>query len=566
MKAILPVLDPTRSMPLYLQLYHYIRESILSGEIREGEKLPSLRSLASSLALSLTTISATYEQLEVEGYITSRPQSGYYVRRIPSVFSGIDGMPPQNPYSRRSSESVNSKPANGESVQPAPFPESPGRIEAAAPTPAMPSAASATSPATPSATPFLYDLACFDFTKWKKCMSQVFTEHADQLMFESDPQGELSLRQELSRYLYSARGVFCDPSQIVIGAGTQQIAGSLSLILAHNGIRHAVVEDPGYLPVRNILRDRGFAVTPVAVDENGIRIEKLPINIRTAAYINPGNQFPTGAVTPIGNRYRLLSWALANDSFIIEDDYDSELRYTGRPIPPLKSLDTANRVIYLGSFSSTLFASVKISYMVLPEPLSEIFHEIKNDYTQTCSKAEQLTLAAFMQRGLYQINIKKLRTLYAQKLQHLLASVHRYGAGFITPLNTASGINITLRISSGKTPETLAAEAASLGIRVLPVDFPAAQSGIGDGWSSAESGVEDGIWDGAESGARDDAANAHHRGNAPSTLPSSKKQSAAEPMLDSTFILYYHQIPIEKIEPLMQILFQTWQCEARESN
>ena len=493
MKAILPVLDSSQSMPLYLQLYHYLRENILRGEIREGEKLPSLRSLAAALDLSLTTVSAAYEQLEVEGYISSRPQSGYYARRIPAVFSDTGDLSPRNlpPHDFSSHDlTPHDLPSHNLPPQGLSFPQG--------------------KPASADRAPVFYDLACFDFTKWKKCMSQVFTEHADQLMFESDPQGELSLRQELSRYLYSARGVSCDPSQIVIGAGTQQIAGSLTPILTQYGIRHAVVEDPGFLPVRNIFRDRGFAVTPVSVDENGIRIEKLPINIRTAAYINPSNQFPTGAVTPIGNRYRLLSWAHANDSLIIEDDYDSELRYTGRPIPPLKSLDTANRVIYLGSFSSTLFASVKISYMVLPEPLAEIFHEIKNDYTQTCSKAEQLTLAAFMQRGLYQTNIKKLRTLYSQKLQHLLAAVHRYGADFITPLNTASGINITLRISSGKTPEKLAAEAAGLGIQVLPIDFP--------------------------------------------------------PKPDNTFILYYHQIPIEKIEPVMQLLFQTWKCEAPESN
>lgn len=141
-------------------------------------------------------------------------------------------------------------------------------------------------------------------------------------------------------------------------------------------------------------------------------------------------------------RYKLLDWALKNDSFIIEDDYDSEFRYTGKPIPSMQGLDTENRVIYLGAFSSTLFSSVKISYMVLPQQLAQIFFTIKDNYTQTCSKAEQLTLAIFMERGLYQINIKKLRTLYAQKLQKLLAAIDKYGSDIVVPLNTASGINI----------------------------------------------------------------------------------------------------------------------------
>ncbi len=353
--------------------------------------------------------------------------------------------------------------------------------------------------------PYKYDLSCFDFTKWKKCMSHVLTEHADLLMFESDPQGEAALRYELCKYLFSARGVKCTPDQIVIGAGTQQITGSLSLILRNYGIDHIVVEDPGYTPVRHIFHDRGFAVTPVAVNENGILIEKLPVNIRTAAYIKPSNQFPTGAVIPIGNRYKLIDWAAQNGSFIIEDDYDSELRYTGKPIPSMQGLDSENRVIYLGSFSSTLFSSVKISYMVLPEQLAQIFLTIKNDYTQTCSKAEQLALAIFMERGLYQINIKKLRTLYAQKLQKLLSAIDKYGKNFVLPINTASGINITITIATQKSPETVSEEAADFGVPVRYIKT------------------------------KDTAASGR-----------------------STYILYYNQIPLGEIESSIKSIIETW--------
>lgn len=474
MKAIIPIFHHDTTKSLYLQLYEYLKNSITKGEITEGEKLPSLRSLSKELSLSLTTITSAYQQLEVEGYIQSKPQSGYYVRHIPF----LENTPQQKPDAEKkenistvfSTENLNL------------------------------SDSSFTQPS------FQYDLSCFDFTKWKKCMAQVFTEHADLLMFESDPQGEPALRSELCRYLYSSRGVISMPSQVVIGAGTQQITGYLSLLLRKYGINHVAVEEPGYLPVQNIFRDRGFAVTPIPVNESGISIERLPANIRTAAYISPNNQFPTGAVTPVGHRYQLLGWALKNDSFLIEDDYDSELRYTGKPIPAMKSLDTDERVIYLGSFSSTLFPSIKISYMVLPEPLARIFHQIKNDYMQTCSKAEQLTLAIFMARGLYQINIKKLRNLYAQKLQRLLTAVSKYGRGFITPVNTASGINVTIQLHSKKAPEEIQRSAASLGIRVLPV----------------------------------------------------KLKDAAVTQNDNIFILYYNCIPLDEIDANIRNLIQIW--------
>ena len=235
------------------------------------------------------------------------------------------------------------------------------------------------------------------------------------------------------------------------------------------GINHVAVEEPGYLPVKNIFRDRGFVMTPVKVGQEGIIIGKLPSNIRSVVYVSPSNQFPTGAVMPIGKRYELLDWAGRNDSIIIEDDYDSELRYFGKPVPAMQGLDTNQRVVYLGSFSSTLFSSIKISYMVLPKAMVHIFNKIRSDYTQTCSKTEQLTLALFMEQGLYQTNIKKLRNLYSQKLQAVIAAINKYGSDFVSPTNTSSGINIIITVKSNKNAETLCSEAKQLGISATPV-------------------------------------------------------------------------------------------------
>lgn len=425
MKAILPLLDENKKRPYYLQIYDYIKDAILQGDIMEGEKLPSLRSLAKSTGLSVTTIEQCYNQLLVEGYINSKAQSGYYVT---NVFA----------HSRKA------------------VPEQAGMQT-------MQSFSNEKTPASSSRT-LKYDPDCFDFNKWKKCMNKVITEYSHSLFFEGDPQGEPFLRAEIAKYLYVSRGVSCTPDQIIIGAGTQQITNHLSTILRKIGIENVALENPGYLPVRNIFRDRGFAITPVDVSDKGLIIEKLPTNIRTAAYVSPSNHVFTGAVMPIGRRYELLNWSVENDSYIIEDDYDSELRYFGKPVPALKGLENNQHVIYLGSFSSTLFAAVKISYMVLPHRLSRLFSSMAGDYSQTCSKLEQLTLALFMETGNYQTHIKKLRKLYSQKLAAVTEIFERQASDFIEVRNTSSGINVILKVNSEKSIGALKKDAEKLGI------------------------------------------------------------------------------------------------------
>ncbi|MFQ8601648.1 MAG: PLP-dependent aminotransferase family protein [Anaerovoracaceae bacterium] len=427
MKAIMPILDSSRKKPYYLQLYDYIKQAILNGDIKESEKLPSLRSLAKSTGLSITTVEQCYNQLLVEGYIYSKAQSGYYAN---NVFNHSNKtVPIENdffsPQVSETEKSISSK-----------------------------------------AFSMYYDPACFDFNKWKKCMNKVINEFPQTLFFESDPQGEPGLRNEIAKYLYMSRGVTCSPEQIIIGAGTQQITNHLATILRKLPIEHVSLENPGYTPVRNIFRDRGFAITSVDVAGDGLVIEKLPANIRTTVYTSPSNHVFTGSVMPIGRRYELINWAAENDSYIIEDDYDSELRYFGKPIPALRSLNN-NRVIYLGSFSSTLFAAVKISYMVIPEDMAKTFSSIVKDYSQTCSKLEQLTLAMFMETGYYQTHIKKLRKLYAQKLTAAADVFQNSAKNFINVKNTSSGINIILKVKSDKQNLQLKKEAEELGIPLV---------------------------------------------------------------------------------------------------
>ncbi|WP_027869502.1 PLP-dependent aminotransferase family protein [Eubacterium sp. AB3007] len=427
MKPIALDIQHNSTTSLYIQLYDHLRQAIIQGEITAGERLPSLRRLAKDLGISVTTVSQAYDQLVVEGYLTSRPHSGYYAADLK-----VAGQIPET------LETLITEPIDFDTDQ----------IQK---------------------TEYRYDTASFDFVKWKKCLSAVLNEHAHLLLSESDPQGEPALRHEIARYVYTARGVLCAPEQVVIAAGTQQLTGHLIRILRKMRIDHISTEDPGYLPVQNIFRDHEFSITRIPVRQDGILIERLPMNIASAVYLSPSNQFPTGSVMPVGRRYQLLEWAEANDSLILEDDYDSELRYFGKPIPPLASLDKAGRVVYFGSFSSTLFPAIKISYIILPKAMAKIFSRIKRDYDQTCSKEEQLALAMFMEKGYYYTNIKKLRSLCAQKLQAALTALSEYATGFVTPMNTHSGINLTLRVQTYIAPDELCRRAAELGLYLVPV-------------------------------------------------------------------------------------------------
>lgn len=420
-----------RTNPLYIQLYEYIRSEIISGNMEEGAKLPALRRIARDLNLSITTVEFAYNQLSVEGYIESKPQSGFYVAKIPgpvminktslmskSADSGIQGIEKDNKTQDRTKRN------------------------------------------------YITDPDAFDFKKWRKSMMRVIDEETDLLMQEGDPQGEEALRYEISKYVFNSRGVRCQPNQVVVGAGTQQLTAHIGRLLRHIGIHLVCTEDPGYQPVNKIFEDQGYILNKIPVSSQGIDIEKLP-DSKAAVYVCPNNQFPTGAVMPIASRYELLKWASFNDGLIIEDDYDSELRYFGRPISSLQGLEQYeedSHVLYLGSFSATLFPSVKISYMILPRQLANKLDFILEGYTQTCSKTEQLALAHFMGSGYYYTNIKKLRNLCGRKLSACIKVIETYGYDSVRADRTDSGLYVILSIKTDMGSKEMEEIAENMGI------------------------------------------------------------------------------------------------------
>jgi len=433
MKNIVLNLDNSSDKNLYAQIYNALKNDILTGTLEKGTKLPSLRKLAEGNGISVTTVETAYEQLLVEGYIESRPKSGYYV-----------------------ADAINAKSMQSMSL------DADDSYEMTA----LGDKRSIVGQERPA----IYDAESFDFGKWKKCMNRVFNECPHLLQTEADPKGEPSLRQEIAKYLYQSRGVKCTAEQIVIGAGSQQLTRLLSKILREMKIENAASEKPGYGPIREILKEEGFPVTEIPVHENGIEIEKLPEKLKTLVYVSPSNQFPSGAVMPVGRRYELIQWAVDNKSYILEDDYDSELRYRGKPIPAMQGLDNSGRVIYLGSFSSTLFAAIKISYMVLPLEMMELAKKHLEKYSQSCSKAEQLCLAFYMESGSYYRHIKKLRRMYASKLAVTMDMLSKNGEGVLEPVDSQSGIAIMLKIHSTRPANEICAIAYKLGLTMNPVN------------------------------------------------------------------------------------------------
>lgn len=503
MKALIPQFNKTTKRPTYLQLYDYIKEGIISNELMADEKLPSIRRLATEIKLSVTTINLAYQQLLVEGYIYSKPKSGYYISPITAFDESVttikDKPTPLAP------QKNNDMPQ----IFPMQLTEDFDDVIAQ------------------DESPYLYDDEAFDFVKWKKSLAKVLNDHYDLLLSEGNPQGEYSLRYEIHKYLYQIRGIETRPEDIIIGAGTQQMAGQLSKLALMDGITDMVIENPGYVPAYNIFQDYGLNLHSANVDKDGISLDYIPRDRRLVIYTSPSNQFPTGAVMPAGKRYDLLFLAGENGSYIIEDDYDSELRYFGKPIPPLKSLDKNDSVIYLSSFSSTLFPAVKISYMVLPKRLSNIFHSMQGQYTQTCSKSEQLALAYYMEDGNYQSHVRKVRRLYTQKLQATINAFEKYAKNTVSLIHSSSGINMLIEVKSDKSAGRLCRIGKSLGVSMVPLE------------NKTEDAMNDGIV----------KVTNNVTNNMGNNMVNNK---------NSRIILHFHRIPLDKIDSVIRELINSW--------
>ncbi|MBO5336952.1 MAG: PLP-dependent aminotransferase family protein [Lachnospiraceae bacterium] len=366
---------------LYEQIYEHIRQEIREGKLLAGERLPSTRSLAEFLQVARSTVEYAYDQLLSEGYIESRPYRGYFVCSLEELFQMEENQ------LRREADFWGEKKKKEEYL----YDFSPNEI----------------------------DMTHFPFGIWKKITKNILTDGNSELFSQGEPQGDYDLRLTISRYLHSSRGVNCTPEQIIVGAGNDYLLMLLEKILGRR-IKIAM-ENPTYKRACQIFESFAYEIVTVDMDENGMKVSMLTEADVNAAYVMPSHQFPTGTVMPIGRRRELLKWADKGESrFLIEDDYDSEFRYKGKPIPSLQSSDEHGKVIYLGTFSKAIAPAIRVSYMVLPKKLLKKYKEQCYFYSCTVSRIDQRILNEFIRDGYFERHLNKMRKHYRSKHDVLL--------------------------------------------------------------------------------------------------------------------------------------------------
>ncbi|MBM7587524.1 GntR family transcriptional regulator/MocR family aminotransferase [Bacillus pakistanensis] len=429
MFEITPTLDHNSKKPLYIQLSDYIKKEITAGSIQSKEKLPSKRKLSQYLDVSVNTVQAAYDQLCAEGYVESKQRKGLFVTSMK------DDLFANQTYSQE----WQTKDKQVYSVADIDF--NSGTV----------------------------DLKHFPYTAWRKLTMQSLYEDQGELLYTGDPQGEFPLRNEIAKYLYESRGVRCSADQIVIGAGTQVLMGLLCLIIGKESTY--ALENPGFHRTRAVLEHQSIKTIPIPLDDDGIEIKPLKVSDARVVYVTPSHQFPYGMVMPIDRRMELLKWAEQIDGYIIEDDYDGEYRYKGKPIPSLQGLDTNGRVIYLGTFSKSLIPSIRISYMVLPPSLIQKYQDRFTIYKQTVSRLHQDTLFRFMNEGHWQRHLNKMRTLYRKKQKSLMTAIHHNFRGQVNVIGEKSGLHIVLEIKKNLSEEELIKRAIKVGVKVYPISI-----------------------------------------------------------------------------------------------
>lgn len=308
------------------------------------------------------------------------------------------------------------------------------------------------------------DLEGFPYATWRKISRAVLKEEDRDLFLKGDPQGDLILREAIREYLHAARGVNCDASQIIIGAGNEYLLMLLSQLLGKDAV--IAMEDPTYRQAYRVLSGVGHKVLPVGIDKNGFCVKELEDQTAQAAYVMPSHQFPTGIVMPVKRRQELLSWAgELPGRYLIEDDYDSEFRYKGKPIPALQGMDQTGSVVYMGTFSKAIAPAIRVGYMVLPESLLSVYRKKGRFYSSTVSRVDQRILANFISGGYFERHLNRMREIYKGKHDVLLGALKPLEKRFEIKGEYA-GLHVLLTDRKGEAEQALLAKAEEKKVRV----------------------------------------------------------------------------------------------------
>ena len=428
MNELMIPLDTKSLTPLYQQIEEYLKQEIQEGRLVAGMRLPSSRALSANLLVSRSTIETAYDQLVAEGYIEPVAYKGYYVCEIEGI------------YFQKAEYTKQNNPEKTEIKQRRKLQK------------------------------YRYDFALngiapesFPTHTWKQLAKQVLSDSTEEIFAQGNPYGEDSFREAIAEYLYHARGVKCEKSQILVGAGNDYLLMVLATLFECN--KKVAMENPTYLSAWYDLKHTGCSMCTVKSDEMGICIEELEKTGADVVYVMPSHQFPMGTVMPLKRRMELLRWADENQTYIIEDDYDSEFRYKGKPIPALQGFDKNERVIYIGTFSKSIAPSIRISYMALPKKLMR-YYQSRYPFAVTISKADQKIVELFLRNGHYERHLNRMRRLYKSKHDWILRWVKEEMSEICSCFGEHAGIHLLLRFHNGISKDEAVERAKSAGIRV----------------------------------------------------------------------------------------------------
>lgn len=419
-------IDKDSKTPIYQQIYEFIKKEIEKEQLKPGDKLPSSRALSRYLSVSRSTTELAYDQLASEGYIEAIPCKGCYISQLEGIYFSESSLPKKQ----------------GTKVQ---FQKQEKE--------------------------YAYDFALneiakgsFPYSMWQKLSKQVLAEADEDFFRLGNPCGEDGIRQAVTEYLYRSRGVKCKKEQIIIGAGNDYLLMLLGIIL---GVEQIVaMEVATYISAYYDFRHIGYEVVSVKQDEQGLDIGDLEGKQANLVYVMPSHQFPMGMIMPLKRRMALLSWAeKSEERYIIEDDYDSEFRYKGQPIPSLQGFDRNGSVIYMGTFSKSLSPSVRVSYMVLPEKLMQRYFGKKHLFSVTVSKTDQKILELFLKEGYYEKHLNRMRKIYKSK-HDLLVKHLKEMQGICVFQGENAGVHFVLEFVNGLTEKMAIERANSVGIQV----------------------------------------------------------------------------------------------------
>jgi GntR family transcriptional regulator / MocR family aminotransferase len=476
--AIAP--DGSAATSRYQQLYENLRGAVLTGRLAPGTRLPATRVLAAELGVARNTVVNAFEQLVAEGYLESRPGDGTYVSpALPDDRLTVKtarrsarrpAAPVQPPLSRQS-QAVSAARLGvwDEDGPPRPF------------------------------RPDLLALDHFPLALWARLVSRNWRHSATSLLGYGDPAGYRPLREAVATYLGAARGVHCTPEQVFITNGAQQGIDLAVRTLLDPG-EEVWVENPGYRGARGALIAAGVHLAPVPVDHEGLQVESGIASApgARAVYVTPSHQYPTGVTMSLTRRLALLEWAQRSGGWIIEDDYDSEYRYTGRPLSSLQGLDTSDRVIYIGTFSKVLFPALRLGYLVAPPAVVDAFARLRALTDRQSPTIDQAVLADFITEGHFARHIRRMRVLYGERQALLVDAAGRELAGLIEITDAEAGLHVVGWLPAGVDDRAVSQAAAAAGVDAQPLSAnalsPLARGGLVLGYAALdEAAIYEGV-------------------------------------------------------------------------